>query len=127
MRLEATAKQDEYKIWMTGRELDEPRRAAASHLNDLVIQSGSCVGFRAFEVRRIRLKHARQSEDGEHHRLRAPEGKDTTGNGGKYTFFLDLAHEHSERVHLRFHRHGVRILPFGRPSPHSEFVRSPGG
>ena len=30
MRLEATAKQDEYKVWMTDGELNPLRRAAAS-------------------------------------------------------------------------------------------------
>ena len=50
MRLEATAKQDEYKIWMTDAELDELRRAAANHRDDLIIQLGSYVGLRAFEI-----------------------------------------------------------------------------
>jgi integrase len=83
MRLEATAKEDEYKVWMTDAELDELRRAAASHRDDLVIQLGGYVGLRAFEVPQICPKHVKRTEDGDHYRLRVPEGKDTTGNGGK--------------------------------------------
>lgn len=47
MRLEATKKQDEYKVWLTDYELDELRRAAASHRDDLIIQLGGYVGLRA--------------------------------------------------------------------------------
>jgi integrase len=83
MRLEATAKEDEYKVWMTDAELDELRRAAASHRDDIVIQLGGYVGLRAFEVPQICPKHVKRTEDGDHYRLRVPEGKDTTGNGGK--------------------------------------------
>jgi integrase len=83
MRLEATAKPDEYKVWMTDAELTELRRAAASHRDDLVIQLGGYVGLRAFEVPQICPKHVKRTEDGDHYRLRVPEGKDTTGNGGK--------------------------------------------
>jgi integrase len=83
MRLEATAKPDEYKVWMTDAELTELRRAAASHRDDLVIQLGGYVGLRAFEIPQICPKHVKRTEDGDHYRLRVPEGKDTTGNGGK--------------------------------------------
>jgi integrase len=83
MRLEGTAKPDEYKVWMTDTELEELRRAAASHRDDLVIQLGGYVGLRAFEVPQICPKHVKRTEDGDHYRLRVPEGKDTTGNGGK--------------------------------------------
>jgi len=50
MRLESTAKEDEYKVWMTDQELEELRRAAASHRDDLLIQLGGYVGLRAFEI-----------------------------------------------------------------------------
>jgi len=83
MRLEATAKEDEYKVWMTDAELTEMRRAAASHRDDLVIQLGGYVGLRAFEIPQIFPQHVKRTEDGNHYRLRVPEGKDTTGNGGK--------------------------------------------
>lgn len=83
MRLESTAKDDEYKVWMTDSELDELRRAAASHRDDIIIQLGGYVGLRAFEIPQIQPQHVKRTEDGEHYRVRVPEGKDTTGSGGK--------------------------------------------
>lgn len=83
MRLEATKKEDEYKVWLTDSELDELRRAAASHRDDLIIQLGGYVGLRAFEIPQVRPKYVKRTEDGEHYRLRIPQGKDTTGSGGK--------------------------------------------
>ena len=83
MRLEATKKEDEYKVWLTDPELDELRRAAANHRDDLIIQLGGYVGLRAFEIPQVRPKHVKRTEDGEHYRLRVPQGKDTTGSGGK--------------------------------------------
>jgi len=83
MRLESTAKEDEYKVWMTDSELEDLRRAAANHRDDLIIQLGGYVGLRAFEVPQVCPKHVKRTDDGDHHRLRVPEGKDTTGNGGK--------------------------------------------
>lgn len=83
MRLEPTAKADEYKVWMTDSELEDLRRAAASNRDDLVIQLGGYVGLRAFEIPQVTPQHVRRTEDGDHFRIRVPEGKDTSGNGGK--------------------------------------------
>jgi len=83
MRLEATSKPDQYKVWMTDNELEELRRAAATHRDDLVIQLGGYVGLRAFEIPQVCPKHVKRTDDGDHYRIRVPEGKDTTGNGGK--------------------------------------------
>jgi len=83
MRLEATAKADEYKVWMTDEELEALRRAAANHRDDLILQLGGYVGLRAFEVPQVTPSHVKRTGDGEHHRLRVPEGKDTSGSGGK--------------------------------------------
>jgi integrase len=83
MRLEATAKTDEFKVWMTDAELAELRRVAANHRDDLIIQLGGCVGLRAFEIPQIRPEHVKRTSDGDYYRLRVPKGKDTTGNGGK--------------------------------------------
>lgn len=83
MRLESTGKPDQYKVWMTDDELDELRRAASSHRDDLIIQLGGYVGLRAFEIPQVTPKHVKRTPDGDHFRLRIPEGKDTTGNGGK--------------------------------------------
>jgi integrase len=68
---------------MTDTELEELRRAAANHRDDLVLQLGGYVGLRAFEIPQVCPKHVKRTEDGEHYRLRVPEGKDTTGSGGK--------------------------------------------
>lgn len=83
MRLESTAKPDEYNVWMTDDELERLRRAAASHRDDLILQLGGYVGLRAFEIPQVRPKHVKRTTDGDHYRLRVPEGKDTTGSGGK--------------------------------------------
>lgn len=83
MRLEATAKADEYKMWMTDEELEALRRAAANHRDDLILQLGGYVGLRAFEVPQVTPSHVKRTGDGEHYRLRVPEGKDTSGSGGK--------------------------------------------
>ncbi|MBP1985952.1 site-specific integrase [Halolamina salifodinae] len=83
MRLEATNKPDQYKCWMTDNELEELRRAASNHRDDLIIQLGGYVGLRSFEIPQIRPTHVKRTDDGEHFRLRVPEGKDTSGNGGK--------------------------------------------
>ena len=83
MRLEATAKPDEYKVWMTDDELEELRRSTMNPRDDLVIQLGGYVGLRAFEIPQIHPEHVKRTADGDHYRLRVPEGKDTTGSGGK--------------------------------------------
>jgi integrase len=83
MRLESTAKEDEYKVWLTDDELGQLRRHAGNTRNDLLIQLGGYVGLRAFEMPQVKPKHVRRTDDGEHYRLRVPEGKDTTGSGGK--------------------------------------------
>jgi len=83
MRLEATGKPDQYKCWLTDGEIEELRRAAGSHRDDLVIQLGASVGLRAFEIPQVAPKHVKRTPDGDHFRLRVPQGKDTTGSGGK--------------------------------------------
>lgn len=83
MRLEATAKPDQYKVWLSDRELDTLRRHAGSKRNDLIIQLGGYVGLRAFEIPQICPQHIKRTDDGDHYRVRVPEGKDTSGGGGK--------------------------------------------
>jgi len=83
MRLEATGREGQYKVWLTEDELEQLRRYAASARDDLIIQLGGYVGLRAFEIPQPSPKHVKRTEDGSHYRLRVPEGKDTTGNGGK--------------------------------------------
>jgi hypothetical protein len=40
MRLTSTGKADQYKCWLTDDELEELRRAAGSHRDDLIVQLG---------------------------------------------------------------------------------------
>jgi len=82
MRLQATAKPDEYKVWLTDRELRALRRQASPR-DKLIIDLGAYVGLRAFEIPQIKPKHVDRTDDGEHYRLRVPEGKDTANGQGK--------------------------------------------
>ncbi|WP_367175081.1 site-specific integrase [Haloarcula rubripromontorii] len=82
MRLEATNSENRTKVWMTDEEIEDLRRAAASYRDDIIIQLGAYVGLRAFEVPQVQPQHVKETENGQY-RLRVPEGKDTTGNGGK--------------------------------------------
>ena len=81
MRLEA-ASGGEAKVWLTDEEVEDLRRATASHRNDLIIQLGAYVGLRAFEIPQVRPTDIKTTEAGQY-RLHIPAGKDTTGNGGK--------------------------------------------
>ena len=82
MRLEATESPDQYKVWMTDDEIEDLRRATAGYRDDIIVQLGAYVGLRAFEIPQVLPQHIKQTESGGY-RLRVPEGKDTTGNGGK--------------------------------------------
>jgi integrase len=82
MRLEATGAEDEYKVWLTDGEIEDLRRATASYRDDIIIQLGAFVGLRAFEIPQPTPSGISTTESG-HYRLRIPEGKDTTGSGGK--------------------------------------------
>jgi len=82
MRLQATAKPDEYKVWLTDRELRALRRQASPR-DKLIIDLGAYVGLRAFEIPQIKPKHVDRTDDGEHYRLRVPQGKDTANGQGK--------------------------------------------
>ena len=77
MRIEATARDDVYAVWMTDSELDEIRRNVQSHRDDLIIQLDGYIGLCAFEIPQIQPKHVKRTGGGEHYRLRIPEEKDT--------------------------------------------------
>jgi integrase len=83
MRLEGTGKPDTFKVWLTDDELEQLRRAATTHRDDLIIQLGGYVGLRAFEVPQVCPRHVKRTEDGEHYRLRVERGKDTTHGTGE--------------------------------------------
>ena len=82
MRLEATEKPNEYKVWLTDSEIEDLQRATTGYRDDLIIQLGAFVGLRSFEVPQVQPRHIKTTESGQY-RLRVPEGKDTTGSGGK--------------------------------------------
>jgi len=82
MRLKATEKPDEYKIWLTDSEIEDLRRATTGYRDDIIIQLGAFVGLRSFEIPQIQPRHIKTTESGQY-RLRVPEGKDTSGSGGK--------------------------------------------
>jgi integrase len=82
MRLEATAGDDEMKVWLADDEIEDLRRAAASQRDDLIIQLGAYVGLRAFEIPQM-IPSGISTTDSGQYRLRVPRGKDTSGNGGK--------------------------------------------
>lgn len=83
MRLEATEKPDQYKVWLTDEEIEQLRRHAGSTRNDMLLQLGGYVGLRAFEIPQVTPGHVKRTSDGEHYRLHIHEGKDTSGRGGK--------------------------------------------
>lgn len=83
MRKETTGG-GEVKVWLTDDEIEELRRAAGSRRDDLIIQLGAFVGLRAFEIPQVEPQHVKRSgEDGDHYRLRVPEGKDTKRGEGE--------------------------------------------
>jgi integrase len=82
MRLEATNTENEFKVWLTDSEVEDLRRATASYRDDIIIQLGAYVGLRAFEIPQVTPSGISTTENGQY-RVRVPEGKDTTGNGGK--------------------------------------------
>jgi integrase len=81
MRKERT--KNGFKVWLTDDDLEALRRAAASRRDDLIIQLGGFVGLRAFEVPQVQPQHVRRVDDGQHYRLRVPEGKDTKHGEGE--------------------------------------------
>ncbi len=90
MRLEATEKSGEYKVQLTDSENEDLRRATTGYRDGLIIQLGAFVGLRSSEIPQVQPRHIKTIESGQY-RLRVPEGKDTTGSGGKPrdTYLLD--------------------------------------
>lgn len=82
MRLESNGREGTFNVWMTDDELEELRRAAQTHRNDLIIQLGGYVGLRAFEIAQIAPRPVKRPEDGAHYHLRVPHGKDTQNRTG---------------------------------------------
>lgn len=83
MEIERNSGHHSYKCWLTENEYRDLRHAAPTYRDDLIIRLGGEVGLRSFEVPQIQPDHVRRTDDGDHYRLRVPEGKDTAGEGGK--------------------------------------------
>lgn len=83
MRLEATNKESQYKVWMTDDEVEALARAGKGSRDRLIINLGAYVGLRAFEIPQVMPRHVKREGNGEHYRLRVPEGKDTANGEGK--------------------------------------------
>lgn len=83
MRIESTAKEGQYKVWMSDKEFEDLRRFARTQRDDLILQLGGYVGLRAFEIPQIKPKHVKRRDGGDHYRLRVPEGKDTKNGTGE--------------------------------------------
>ena len=82
MRIEATDAEGEVEVWLTDQEIEDLRRAAVSYRDDIIIQLGAFVGLCAFEMPQVTPSHIKTSESGQY-RLRVPQGKDTSGGGGR--------------------------------------------
>src|SRR5699024_4946936 len=85
MRIERTANRQFKKCWLTTDEYQALRRTTTAYRDELIIRLGGEVGLRSFEIPQITPQHPRREiiNDDSYHFLRVPEGKDTTGNGGK--------------------------------------------
>ena len=87
MRLEKTDRQDreEFKVWLNKNDFDKLVTYAPTTKHELIIRlCGEC-GLRSHEVPQIKPRNYYESsrEKGEY-LLKIPEGKDTTGKGGKF-------------------------------------------
>jgi hypothetical protein len=81
MRKEATQKEDQYKIWMTDDELEELRRHAKNHRDDIILQLGGYVGSVLSRYRRCNLSTSNGPLTATIIVSGSPRGKSTTGNG----------------------------------------------
>jgi len=92
MRLTRDGKQT--KVWLTRDEIRKFRRIAVSDRNQIIIELGSKVGLRSFEIPQVKPSGISRTDDGDHYRLRVPEGKDTaTGDGKPRDAYLPSAVE----------------------------------
>ncbi|WP_435360411.1 site-specific integrase [Haloarchaeobius sp. DFWS5] len=90
MRIETVKSRDHVDeprpaVWLEPDEYQELLRAAESFRDELILRLGGEVGLRSFEIPQIEPSHVKRTvvEDGDYFFLRVPEGKDTTGGGGK--------------------------------------------
>lgn len=85
MMVERNTNQQSFNCWLSVEEYEQLRRSTESYRDELVIRFGGEVGLRSFEVPQITPEHVRHEvvEGEDYYFLRVPQGKDTTGSGGK--------------------------------------------
>jgi len=90
MRIETEKSHDDVqdprpKVWLSEDDYEELQRRAESFRDEIIIRLGGEVGLRSFEVPQIQRRHVQREviEGEDYFFLRVPEGKDTTGGGGK--------------------------------------------
>jgi integrase len=74
---------DQTKVWLTRNDVRKLRRVAVSDRNQIIIDLGSKVGLRSFEIPQVSPNGISRTDDGDHYRIRVPEGKDTSTGDGK--------------------------------------------
>jgi integrase len=81
MRLKRDGKQT--KVWLTRDDVRKLRRIAVSDRDQIIIDLGSKVGLRSFEIPQVKPNGISRTDDGDHYRIHVPRGKDTAEGNGK--------------------------------------------
>ncbi|WP_415381623.1 hypothetical protein [Halosimplex sp. TS25] len=81
MRTEREENHHPYRCWLMLQEYKTLKQTAGSYRDSLVIQFGSEVRLRSFEIPQVHPEHIKHVDG--HGRLRVPERKDTDGSGEK--------------------------------------------
>jgi integrase len=71
------------KVWLTRDDVRKFRRIAVSDRDQIIIDLGSKVGLRSFEIPQVKPSGISRTDDGDHYRIHVPEGKDTAEGNGK--------------------------------------------
>ncbi len=71
------------KVWLTRDDVRKFRRIAVSDRDQIIIDLGSKVGLRSFEIPQVKPNGISRTDDGDHYRIHVPRGKDTADGNGK--------------------------------------------
>ena len=71
------------KVWLTRDDVRKFRRIAVSDRDQIIIDLGSKVGLRSFEIPQVKPNGISRTDDGDHYRIHVPKGKDTAEGNGK--------------------------------------------
>jgi len=71
------------KVWLTRDDVRKFRRIAVSDRDQIIIDLGSKVGLRSFEIPQVKPNGISRTDDGDHYRIHVPRGKDTAEGNGK--------------------------------------------